>query len=221
MTVVARTQKIDELFAKASEALAAKNCFEAEQLAGRAMELARSGGEFRRMAAMLPTLAQARLSRLKQALKVGKVTLHSSPFTETDVIQPGCHLFQPPQVGADARRFRLQAHQQQVAAAVLCREPLIRMGLVPIVAIAPGATVRCKVRPPANLDRPSAEWFADALEALGDAATELDPQLDVEKRIDALVARLDAIPDHEGLHRCLERTCREAAEARPEAAVNE
>ncbi len=220
MTVASRTQKIDELFAKASEALAAKGWFEAEQLAGRALEVARSGGEFRRMAAMLPTLAQARMSRVKQAMKAGKVTLHSSPLTETDVIQPGCHLFQPPQVGADARRFRLLAHQQQAAAAVLCREPVIRMGLVPIVAIAPGATVRCKVRPPTNLDRPSVEWFADALEALGEAAMEIDPQLDVEKRIDALMARLDAIPDHEGLHRCLERTCREAAEAKPAAATD-
>jgi hypothetical protein len=139
-------------------------------------------------------------------------------FTETDAVPPGCHLFQPPLVGADARRFRLLAQQRQVAAAILCREPVIRMGLVPVVAIAPGATVRCKVRPPASVDRPSLEWFADALEALGDAATEIDPELDVEKRIDALTARLDAIPDHEGLHRCLERTCREAAEARPDAA---
>jgi hypothetical protein len=221
MTVASRTQKIDELFAKASAALAARGYFDAEQMAGRAMELARSGGEFHRMAAMIPTLTQARMSRLDQAMKVGKVTIHSSPFTETDVIQPGCHLFQPPQVGADARRFRLLAHQQQVVASVLCREPVIRMGLVPIVAIAPGATVRCKVRPPADMERPSVEWFADALEALGDAATEIDPQLDVEKRIDAFMARLDAIPDHEGLHRCLERTCREAAEARPKAAADE
>ena len=212
MAVASQAQKIDDLAARASEVLGAKGYFEAEHLAARALEMARTAQEFHRMAAVIPTLGQARMARLKQAMKGSKVTIPQAPFDETTVIQPGCYLFQPPQVGADARRFRLLAHKQQVAAAVLCREPVIRMGLVPMVAIAPGATVRCKVRPPANLERPGLEWFADAIEALGDAATEIDPELDVEKRIDALMARLDAIPDHEGLHRCLERTCREAAE---------
>ncbi len=34
--------------------------------------------------------------------------------------------------------------------------------------------------------------------------------MDVEKRIDLVLARLDAIPEHEGLHRGLEQMCHEA-----------
>jgi hypothetical protein len=35
--------------------------------------------------------------------------------------------------------------------------------------------------------------------------------MDVERRVDAVLARLDALPDHEGLHRFLVETCQEAA----------
>ena len=58
------------------------------------------------------------------------------------------------------------------------------------------------------------EWFTGAMEALGDWAIEsLDPEMDVEKRVDMLLARLDAVPDHEALHEVLAETCREAQEA--------
>ena len=54
-------------------------------------------------------------------------------------------------------------------------------------------------------------WFVGAMEAIGDRAiTELDPALTTLKRLDALVARLDAIPDHEGLHHALEEACQDA-----------
>jgi hypothetical protein len=54
-------------------------------------------------------------------------------------------------------------------------------------------------------------WFVDAMEALGDAAIEyLDPALPIVKRVDALLARLDAIPDHEGLHLALAEACQQA-----------
>ena len=48
---------------------------------------------------------------------------------------------------------------------------------------------------------------------MGEAAAELDPALTVQKRVDALLTRLDAIPEHAGLHRYLEDSCREAADS--------
>jgi hypothetical protein len=86
------------------------------------------------------------------------------------------------------------------------------MGLTPLVALGTGATVRVKVHPAADDERPDMAWYLDALDALGEAATEMDPAMNVEKRIDALLARLAAIPEHEGLHRRLEEACLTAAD---------
>jgi hypothetical protein len=49
------------------------------------------------------------------------------------------------------------------------------------------------------------------MEALGEfAIISLDPALPTLKRLDALLNRLETIPDHEGLHYALEEVCRDA-----------
>jgi len=59
---------------------------------------------------------------------------------------------------------------------------------------------------------PTREWFLHACEALGDAAiASVDPEMDVLMRVDALLKRLEAHPDHEKLHQVLGDCCREAA----------
>ena len=212
MPLSSQAQIIDDLTAKAAKALAAGDQFEAERCGQEALELARSDGDFRRMAAVIPTLEQARLERLDEAAGLDRVTIMDSPFEDSIVIEPGCYLFQPPLVGADARRFRLMAHGSRIGAVVLCREPRIRLGLTPLVALSSGATVRVKVHPPDDDGQPDMHWYLDALDALGEAAGEMDPEMDVEKRIDALMARLAAIPEHEGLHRQLQEACLAAAD---------
>ena len=64
-----------------------------------------------------------------------------------------------------------------------------------------------------GVEDPDLEWYATALEALGEAAAELDPAMNAQKRVNALLPRVDAIPEHAGLHQLLEESCREAAEA--------
>lgn len=214
MSIASQTRLIDELTVKAAAALAAKRHFEAEKLANKAMLLARDDDDFARMAVVVPVLRQARLARLAAAMEVGTITILDEPLEDDVVLEPGCYIVQPPLVGAHARRLRVAAVNREINAVVLCREPVIRLGLVPMVALGSGATVRTKMRKPADLDNPGLEWFATALEALGEAAAEFDPALTVEKRVDVLLTRVDAIPEHAGLHEYLERSCREAAEAR-------
>jgi len=212
MSLASQTQTIDDLTGQAAGALADQRYSQAESLASRALTLARDDGDYHRMAVAVSTLSLARSGRLALATDIGTITILDEPFDDDVRIEPGCFLVQPPLVGAHARRLRLTALRQEIPAVVLCREPVIRLGLVPLVALGNGATVRTKVRPPEDLDHPSLDWFTDSLDALGEAATELDPALTVQKRIDALLARLDAVPEYAGLHRCLEESCREAAE---------
>jgi hypothetical protein len=103
------------------------------------------------------------------------------------------------------------ALEREIPAAVLCREPTTSLRLCPIVAIAPGVTMRTKVKEPADPDQPDMAWFIGAMEALGEfAIISLDPALPIIKRLDALLNRLETIPDHEGLHHALEETCKQA-----------
>lgn len=210
MPALSRPRQIDTMMEQASRALADTDYFKAERLALKALLSARQAEDFERMTRIVLPLQEARRQRRQLALDHGSVTIIDQPRGEQSEIGTGCFLFRPPQVGADARRFRLAAFEEGIAVAVICREPLTQLRLCPIVAIAPGVTVREKVDPPADPDAPDLPWFAEAMEALGDAAIdELDAELTPIKRIDALLARLDAIPDHEGLHHALVEACHE------------
>ena len=213
MSLASQTQTIDDLTGQAAQALADQRYFQAEDLAHRALTLARNDGDYQRMAVVVPTLALARAGRLALANDVGTVMVLDEPFDDDVVIEPGCYLLQPPLVGAHARRLRLTAVRQEIPAVILCREPVIRLGLVPFVALGSGATVRCKMRKPKDLENPDLEWFATALEILGEAAAEMDPAMNLHKRINTLMTRIDALPEHAGLHDHLEQSCHEAAEA--------
>ncbi len=206
-----RPKQIDALMEQAEAAMSATDWFDAERVADKALRLARQSCDFDRMARIVMPLQEARRQRYQDALDVGTLTLIGQSVSEDAVVEPGCYIVQPPQVGADARRLRLAALQQQVPVAVVCREPLTQLRLCPIVAIGPGVTVRTKVDPPDDPEDPTLEWLVNAMEELGDAALEaLDPEMATLKRLDALLGRIEAIPEHEGLHHALADTCRAA-----------
>lgn len=222
MTLASQRQKIDDLMDKASESLARTAYFEAERMAQKALGMARQENDFHRMARIVMPLLEARRQRFQMALDVKKVVVLDGEVTEEMKIKPGCYLVQPPLVGADARRFRLSALHREIPVAVVCREPLTQLGLCPIVTIAPAGSIRTKIEPPKKPDRPDMAWFAMALEELGNFAIEsIDAQLAPERRVDVLISHLDGIPEHEGLHRCLEEACRAAHEAFAAAASSE
>lgn len=212
-----KKQKIDELMVKAAESVTRSAYFEAERMAVKALSMARHDCDFASMASILPLLKDVRQSRLKQAQTTasggkGRITMLRAPVTEDMKITRGCYLVSPPQVGADARRLRLAAFEAEVPVAVVCREPRTQSGLVPVVAISAGATVRVKIEGPESDEKPGPEWFAGALRQMGDhAVASLDATMPVVRRVDALLERLDALPEHEGLHDALARACEEAA----------
>ena len=111
----------------------------------------------------------------------------------------------------EARRLRLAALRRESPVAVMCREPLSMLRLCPVVAIGQ-MTIRARIDPPKNWDKPDHKWFGGAMEKLGDAAIEmLDTGLELDRQIDFLMAALDSVPDHEKLHQALEALCKQAA----------
>lgn len=213
MTVVTRADQIDALMERASAALSATRWFEAERLAWDALIQAHGATEYERMGRILLPLQEARRQRFQAALDAsgGTIVLIEEPFPEEWCPDPGCYLVRPPLVGADARRLRRAALEAEVPAAIICREPATMLGDCPIVAIGPGTTVRTKIDPPDDPDHPDLAWFVSAMELLGEAAIAgVDPGLHVEKQLEQLLGRLEAIPEHEGLHQSAEAACRTA-----------
>ena len=202
------TNKIDELIQHANQALAKNQFFEAERLAAKALILARHDAKFSQMATSLEPLCRARAMRLEQALKAKSVSIIDEAFPDDVNIKPGCYLVQPPLVGADARRFRLIALENEIPIAVVCREPLTQLKLCPIVALCGNVVVRTKIDPPDDLDKPDVKWLKDALEELGDwAVHSADATMAINRLVDELMTRLDAIPEHIALHQALREVC--------------
>lgn len=208
MAKAVKRSRIDELVEQAETALQREACFEAERMAAKAMRMARDVNDFTRLARTCQPLKAAREQRAGKAMKTGRVDIFDAEISEDMTVEPGCYLVQPPQVGADARRLRLAALSREVPALVICREPLTQTGQWPVVAITSGVTVRTKIDPPENPDVPNLDWFSDALDALGQwAIMSIDCEMEPDRRIDALLARLDATPDSLVLHDVLAETC--------------
>jgi hypothetical protein len=206
-----RAEGVTDLMERAEAAMRRRAWFESERLASKALSIARAADDFDAMARILLPLQEARRQRLAEAFETKKVLLIAEAPNEQTQVSPGIHLVEPPLVGADARRFRLLALEQEVPVAVVCREPITRMNECPVVAIGP-VTIRTKIAPPKKPSAPTPSWMAKALEQLGDSALEnLDPGMDLLKRIDHLLNCLETHPDHEKLHQALAELCREGA----------
>ncbi|MFM1804684.1 MAG: hypothetical protein RL136_1563 [Planctomycetota bacterium] len=206
-----KSTSVNSLMTKAQQALSRNHWFEAERLCQRALDMARTDGDFNLMARIILPLQEARRQRMQIAFDSKKIVIVDEPVSEERKLEAKCYLVQPPLVGADARRMRLAALEREIPAVVLCREPRTQLGLCPIVAIGQ-VTVRTRIDPPKKWDKPDLAWFIEATEQLGDAAIEnLDPSSEPSRVVDALLERLDAVPDHEKLHQMLAEACKEAA----------
>jgi len=199
------------------------DAFAAERHGIAAADAARAARAWDHLAEILAFLRGLRSRRLDDAVAADRiVVLDEMPSDPEDIermeIEPGLVLVRPMLVAADARRLRLAAFERGVPILVVCREPVTQAGLVPVVAIAPGATVREKVPPPEDPDHPSADWLQNAYAALAHAAVQqLDPELPLLKRMDVLLARLDAIPDDPAIHDAAIECCEALVESPEEA----
>lgn len=213
-----RPKVIQSLIQRGIDAMEEAEWFQAERLLYKAIGMLRSRQDWSGMAEVLEHLHNARRGRRKLALASrAAIRLVDEDPGEGATLERGRILVQPPLVGADARRFRLEALSQDVPVAVLCREPTTRLGEIPLVAIAPGATIRVRIDPPKSEAKPSASWFRAAMDALTKEALAMDqPDLEISRRVDRLLALIDAVPEGDAPHERLIQVCAEAAHASDE-----
>lgn len=217
------TAQIDELMDRACRHIASAEYFEAERVSLRCLRGARANLDFERMARIVLPLQEARRQKRGSALDAGMVAVVRAPDDLPRPLTAGCYLVQPPMIGRDGRSLHETLDRRGTPASVLTREPLTRRGTWPIVGVGP-MVVRTQVDPPWPIERvesspskdaeqrlPPVEWFAEAGEALGDAAiAALTPGDHPHYRVDDLLDFLDAHPEHEKLHQELEAACRAA-----------
>lgn len=206
--------EIDRLMERASEALVATEYFAAAVDSRRALELARRSDDFERMARICLPLQEARRQVREQALDAGVVGVFDSIEGVLSPAPVGCWLLRLPLGGREAGRFRDSLWSAGVPALVLACEPAEGAGEAgedwAVVAADDRLEVRAEVEAPEGA-LPTATWFAAAAEALGDAAIAgVDAGAAARTRIEALLHRLDLVPDHEKLHQRLEEACRGA-----------
>lgn len=210
---------------RASRALERTRYFEAESVAKEALRKAHAASDFERIARIVLPLQEARRQKRQLAVDSGRRIVVSDLRMLADEIQPGCYLFQPPLIGADARNFREVADSQGSPVLVVCREPLTKDGKWPVVAVGQ-VSIRTRVEPPiplARVDRsvtrdaydgaipPDASWFEATEEAIGDSAiVKIKHEDPAAWRVDDLVVLLDAHPSHEKLHQLLAEAARQA-----------
>jgi hypothetical protein len=236
--------RIDAIMDKASKALVERRYFEAERLAVEALESAHHEGDFERMGRICLPLQEARRQKRDQAAATGEVFIIDDQLPKPGKLRAGCYLVRPPRVGLDGRMLREMIDRREVPAIVVVREPTTRTGLWPVVALGP-VTIRAQVNPPEPSKQkkkprksnstapdellPDPQWFLTATEQLGDAAiNSADPTRGPISRVEDLLLRLQALPDHEKLHQALMAACEEAAKlpekerrARPSGPLDE
>lgn len=204
-----RAARIDTLMEQASQALVRTDYWACERDAREALRLAHGSRDYERMARIvLPLLEARRLKRQKAQDAKRIVVVSSMTELEGQPLKPGCYLLKPPScVGADGRALLARAEQESVPVIVIVHEPLTLTKDWPIVVLGP-TTIRARVEPAKA--KPTPSWFLDALDALGEAALASVDASTPPQRVDQLMACVEALADHEGLHQALAEECEDA-----------
>lgn len=224
-----QTNPIDKLMEEATRALMRGSYLLSSNMCLNAMRRARQHNDFERMSRIVLPLQECNRYLRQEALESGPVRLVTSADDLREEITPGCYLFAPMLVGADARQFRAAANDAGIGVFVLTREPRTSDNQWPMVGVAE-RVVRVRIDPPDNAvaskgvpgDRLEGEidpaWFAHAAEAIGDqaiidargAGEHGDPAAWI---VDDFLDRLDACPEHEKFLQALADACRDAINA--------
>ena len=205
------TKRLESMLTRAEGAMQRSAWFEAERIALKALEAAREVDEFELMSRICIPLKDSRRQRMLQAMDISKKVQIIEHVEPEPSATPGIFMIRPPAVAADARRLRIAALHEETPLVAITREPTTRLGLAPIAAVG-RITVRVRIEEPKNPEKPSVSWVLSAMEQLGDGAIDsLDPDADPVNKVDALLAFLDSVPDHQRLHDVLAEHCTIAA----------
>lgn len=199
---------------QASQALARTDYWACERHAREALRLAHGARDFERMARIVLPLLEARRQK-RQAAQDAKRVIVVTSMTELEgaPLKPGCYLLKPPGcVGADGRALLARADQESVPLMLVVHEPLSLSKDWPIVALGP-TTIRARIEPAKA--KPSVSWFLEALDALGESALASIDAASPPQRVDQLMACVEALADHEGLHQALADECQDALHWKP------
>ncbi len=220
------SDELDSLMERASEALAQMDYLTSEALCVEALGKARQSGAWDYFARIVLPLQEARRQRRMIAAE-GVVRLGVRARETVDALlghlPSGCIVLTHPFTADDASALQRQAKAAQRHIEVLFADNAVDAPMWTLRSLAGVmATVTMPAPPSGWRDRwiksgevvaadgsvkpgvTPADWFLDAMEALGDAALAgVDPTLTGVKRIDTLLACLEAVTDHEILHQRL------------------
>lgn len=193
----------------ASAALAETKYCDAERIANEALHAAFEIEDFERMARICMPLLEARRQKRLLAIDSGNFVRLSDVESIPTEPKPGCYLFEPMLVAADARNYRELADQEGVPVFVLALEPVTQLGDWPVAMIGP-VTLRTKVDPP-QTDDPDVTWMQAASEQLGDdVLLSVDQDDAPASRIQDLLEIVSTLRDHERVHQALASACKDA-----------
>lgn len=210
--ISARTRaQIDQWMEAASEALQSGRYFECERLAAKALDAACRERDYPLIARLTLPLQEARRQRRLMAAEAGQLfVLHEEPPEEGFDIRPGCYVFMPPCVAAEARRLARAALEREIPVIAFACEPITGAGLLPIVVFGP-ATIRTRVRPPRQT---TTAWCLEAIEALSvEAIASVDTGRMLMRQVEELKDKLDTLPESELLHQRLAEIALQATHA--------
>ena len=208
-TAIVRPEKLIDAATRHAED---GNAAQAIQDAAQALALAAEKMDLGCLAAAAGLLRTLRSNTVAAALEAGVVHRinEADAVPADDQLTPGCYLFEPMLVGANARELRDRAEALGVPVLVLAREPGTQTGLWPVVMLGP-VTVRTYVRPPAD-NKPTPQWLLESLRALGHAALERADAIEKhDDRIAALAELLQVCPEHDELYEALMQACTNTA----------
>lgn len=202
-----KAHKIDALMEQASAALVKEKHFDCERLCMEALRAAHAARDYDRIARIMMPLEECRRQRRLEALDTGRV-IQVKAVDDLAKLNPGCYLLCAPGcVGADGRALRELAIERRIPIAVVVHEPLTRTGLLPLVAVGP-TTVRVREKPPEEF---CTEWFAAALEALGEEAMAgIEWEGPGATRVNQLLEALETVPECDLIHQKIVEACRDA-----------
>ena len=185
----------------------------AEKSAIETIYRARTDERWGKLAGALDDLCKARQACVKAAHNGKKVRIIDTMEFADSLREGGRFLVTPPLVGRDASLIENALKNRGFSAIVLCREPITKLGLCPIVSLGSGITVRTQVDEPDDPERPTCKWFDNVVVEFGEYVTgRIDTQATNKRQLDFLLAHLSAIPTYINAYRTAMNLCNALAD---------
>tara|TARA_B100000959_G_scaffold178936_1_gene187146 strand:+ start:30 stop:632 length:603 start_codon:yes stop_codon:yes gene_type:complete len=182
--------------------------FSIEKAAVEKIAVARPEMQWEALALALQDLCAARRACANAAHNGKKVQVVESMEHAETFRSGGRFLVRPPLVGKDASLIEHALKSRGHSAIVLCREPITKLGLCPIVSLGSGVTIRTQVEEPEIPEKPTCGWFDGVVQEFGEyVISRIDDSTTYQRQLDYLLAHLSAIPSCGEAYRIAIKLC--------------